>query len=86
MQTMDYITIQTTGNASDFGDTLSPRFGPSGSSNGTTGVYGGDGNSTHTPVDSIEYITIDTTGNGTDFGDLVVARVVGARGMSGNAA
>jgi len=86
MQTMDYITIQTTGNASDFGDTISPRFGPSGSSNGTTGVYGGDGSSTHTPVDSIEYITIDTTGNGTDFGDLVVARVIGARGMSGNAA
>tara|TARA_B100001057_G_scaffold484033_1_gene561529 strand:+ start:403 stop:1593 length:1191 start_codon:yes stop_codon:yes gene_type:complete len=84
MKTMDYVTIQTTGNATDFGDLDQFRDGPSGSSNASRGVisgHGGSGSSTN----SIEYITIDTTGNGVDFGDLVIARNVGAKGMSGAA-
>ena len=63
-------TIQTTGNASDFGDLTVARFGFAGCSNAVRGVFGGgkisNGNSTNT----MDYITIDNTSNATDFGDL----------------
>lgn len=65
--TIDFITISTTGNAADFGDTISGAS--SGSSNATRGVFSGSGN-------TIEYITIATLGNTVDFGDLTVARSV----------
>ena len=84
MKTMDYVTIQTTGNATDFGDLDQFRDGPSGSSNVTRGVISGHGGF-NSFSNNIEYITIDTTGNGTDFGDLLVSRNVGAVGMSGSA-
>jgi len=67
---MDYITIDTTGNAIDFGDLTVGRYSPAGLSSETRGViFGGNisGNSTN----NIDYITIDTTANATDFGDLL---------------
>lgn len=72
---MDYITIGSTGNASDFGDLLS--ISPSnefwnaqaGASNSTRGVFAGGGWYTATNV--MQYITIQSTGNATDFGDLI---------------
>jgi hypothetical protein len=75
VNTIDYITIATTGNASDFGDLSQARFGPNGYSSSTRGVFaGGD---TPTQLNTIDYITIATTGNATDFGDLTVTRVYG---------
>ena len=69
---IDYITIATAGNATDFGDLTDPRdqFGAVGSN--TRGVWGGG--YTH-PVgdgysDVIDYVTIASTGNATDFGNL----------------
>ena len=74
---MQYITIDTTGNATDFGDLLSADTNTywvrqTGCSNGTRGLFGGGGLFNSTNI--IQYITIDTTGNATDFGDLTAAR------------
>ena len=66
---IDYVTIGSTGNASDFGDLTVGRNGVSASSSSTRGVFFG-GNSENT----IDYITIASTGDATNFGDLTVAR------------
>ena len=72
---IDYITIGTTGNATDFGDMTTMHGYAAGSvSNGTRGAWGG-GN-TGTDTNEISYITIATTGNGTDFGDRTVTAYV----------
>ena len=69
--TLDYITIQSTGNATDFGNLIEARYGICGSSNNTRGLkwqgmpYPGTTNGTV----SIDYITIASTGNASDFGD-----------------
>lgn len=78
---IDYITIASTGNATDFGDLASGTSGITGCSNSTRGLFaGGDtvaGAGGETAL--IQYITIATTGNTAAFGDLSAARVeVGA--------
>ena len=70
--TIDYITIATTGNATDFGDLSVARIGPGACSSSARGVFGGGATPTNT--NTIDFITIATTGNATDFGDLTVAR------------
>ena len=72
--TIDYITISSPGNATDFGDTITGKSGRAACSNVTRGIIAG-GSGHH---NEIEYITISTPGNGTDFGDLTVARNRGA--------
>jgi len=73
VDTIDYITIQTLGNATDFGNLTSTRaFGASCASN-TRGLFGGGGGSGGY-VNIIEYITIVTLGDATDFGDLSTTR------------
>jgi len=69
---IDYITINTTGNATDFGDLTSVRFALGSTSSGTNnrGVFGGGQDDGFALVNVIDYITINTTGNATDFGDL----------------
>ncbi len=68
--TIDYITIATTSNATEFGDTVTSR--PSGGlSNQTRCVTAGDADNLG---NTIEYLTIASTGNGTDFGDLTEGR------------
>ena len=66
---IDYITVQSTGDAIDFGDAITKKNSHAGCSNKTRGIYGG-GQGPSGNYNSIEYITIATTGNGTDFGDL----------------
>ena len=68
-------TIQTTGNAADFGDLLNPRSYNGGNCQSTTrGITaGGFSPSAPTRVNSIEYITMASLGNSVDFGDLVTA-------------
>ena len=67
--TIDYITIATLGNASDFGDLTTNRDYHYACSSSTRGVFGG-GNSSPVYTNIIDYITIATTGNATDFGDF----------------
>ena len=69
---MQYITIASTGNATDFGNLLGAITDIAGTSNGPRGVAGAGYDSSASNV--IQYITIATTGNATDFGDLTVAR------------
>ena len=71
VNTMDYITIASTGNATDFGDMNVPTQGHGGCSNSTRGLYfGGVEGGAQQYRNRIEYITIASTGDGTDFGDL----------------
>jgi len=70
-----YITQDTTGNATDFGDLTVGRWGIAGCSNATRGVFAG-GNYGATFTNTIDYITIQTTGNAADFGDMTNGRYV----------
>jgi len=77
VDTLQYITISTTGDATDFGDATTASYMLSGCSNdtGDRGIYGGGYNHDASGVQNfIDYITISTTGAGTDFGDLTSAR------------
>jgi len=65
---IEYVTISTTGNPSDFGDSTQARFGGACFSNQTRGIYAA-GSEGPNDVDTIDYITIATTGNATDFGN-----------------
>jgi hypothetical protein len=71
LDVVQYITIATTGNATDFGNLTVGRNGTSGCSSETRGVFCGGYSSSYSNV--MDYVTIDTTGNATDFGDTVVA-------------
>ena len=68
---IDYITISTLGNATDFGDAaaLGSGYRTTALGNSTRAVYGGAYSNT------IEFVTFSSTGNGTDFGDLIYSRV-----------
>ena len=71
LNVIDYITIATLGNTTDFGDLSIAVAINSGSASPTRGVfYGG---MTTIAQDSISYVTINTTGNTTNFGNLSVA-------------
>jgi len=65
---IQYVTIDTTGNATDFGDLTAGKASISGCSSETRGVF--VGGYTTGWINEMEYITIATTGNATDFGDL----------------
>ena len=69
---MDYVTIATTGNATDFGDNTSTRYNAGGCSSSTRGLTAGgnSGDPNYTNLNVIDYVTIASTGNATDFGDL----------------
>ena len=68
--TIEYVTISTTGNAQDFGDLTEVKSRSAGVSNSTRGIfYTGGTTPIITRVNTIEFITIATTGNATDFGD-----------------
>jgi hypothetical protein len=69
--TIDCITIATTGNAQDFGDLTTLLAGPTSCSNSIRGLFGG-GSPTFTNL--IEYVVITSTGNSVDFGDLTQIR------------
>ena len=69
--TIEYVTIATTGDATDFGDLTNSVKTSAGASNSTRGLVCGGQSPTNTNV--IQYITIASTGNATDFGDRTVA-------------
>ena len=77
---INFITIASTGNAADFGDTLSTAGRNSNSACGdsTRALYSRGILSNATTVNTIEYVTIGELGNTVDFGDLSVARQASA--------
>ena len=71
---IDFITISTTGDATDFGNLLDSKGAHSGCGNETRGLFGGGNPETSSnKTDGIEFITIASTGNGVDFGNLNAA-------------
>jgi len=69
--TIDYVTISTTGNATDFGDCYSTGYTSNSCASTTRGIIGGG-----FPANNvIQYVTISSTGNSQDFGDLTQARL-----------
>lgn len=64
---MDYITILTAGNATDFGNLTTAQYGGKTACSIVRGIiFGG-----HGAPGAIDYITIASVGNATDFGDHV---------------
>ena len=70
---ISYISIATTGNATDFGDLTAARAYISSCASAVRGIFAG-GIVVSTRSNIIDYVTIATTGNAIDFGDLTVAR------------
>ena len=71
---IQYVTINSTGNATDFGDLINGySTNASGALSNSTNERGVVGGGVGT-VNTIQYITINSTGNATDFGDLTIAR------------
>ena len=71
IDTIQFITIASTGNATDFGNLTSARHQCGGNDNSIRGLWGGG--ATPTVLNTIEEITITTTGDAVDFGDLIAA-------------
>ena len=72
--TIDYITIMTTGNASDFGDLTVIKAYMGTATSATRGVFaGGQSPNDSNPTNVIDYVTMATLGNAVDFGDLATA-------------
>jgi hypothetical protein len=67
--TIQYITISTTGNSQDFGDLTQQVFSSASFASDTRGFRAGGGVAP-TNVNNIDYFTISSTGNAFDFGDL----------------
>ena len=81
------VTGLTTGTPYTFAVWATNTYGPSAYSaasnsvtpatptpSGDTGLFGGNGNSSGSYINTIEFIIITSTGNANDFGDLTVAR------------
>ena len=69
--TIDFINIQSTGNAVDFGNMSATIARPGGVANSTRGLLvGGSGPSSPYYLNSIEYITMSSLGNSEDFADV----------------
>ena len=73
--TISYITVQSHGDATDFGDTTASGRGTAGGGNSSTrGIVGGLGYPNNITID---YVEIQTIGNALDFGDLTFSRTAG---------
>ena len=81
---MDYSTITTVGNATDFGNLTVGRNQISGSGSSTRGVFStGQNPGSGGVLDVTDYITIASTSNATDFGDATAAKdACGSAGSS----
>jgi hypothetical protein len=79
---IDYITVSSTGDSTDFGDLTVTRERPGTMANATRAVMCGGyaGGIIHNVMD---YVTIASTGNAADFGDLSRS-VGGIGGLSGD--
>ena len=70
--TIEFVTIASLGNATDFGDLTSTGTQPAGVSSPTRGVFAGRSDGSERDV--IDYVQIMSTGNAVDFGNLLAGR------------
>ena len=68
---IDYVTISSTGNATDFGDLTEIKTLLMSHSSSTRGVWGGG--KTPATTNTIDYVTIASLGNAVDFGDMTIS-------------
>ena len=73
--TIDFVTIASAGNATDFGDLITAISNASFASNSIIGLSMGGSNGS---LNTIEFITIATTGNASLFGELLSTQGEGA--------
>ncbi len=69
VNTIDFVTMASKGDATDFGDLTDNREQLAAASSKTRGIFAG-GYDSPSFFNIIDFITISTTGNATDFGDL----------------
>ena len=69
VDTIDFLTMATKGNATDFGNLTDARNQLGAASSKIRGIFAG-GYDQPVAINIIDYIQIATTGNATDFGDL----------------
>ena len=79
---MDFVTLASTGNASDFGDITTARSGCARAMSTTRGIFAAGG--TPSEVNTIDYITMTAVGNAVDFGDTTALESNGLVGTSSN--
>ena len=79
LKVIDYITIQTKGDAKDFGELLDTTRNVIPACSSTRGIFAGG--YTPTYINVIQFLTISSLGNTSDFGDLTAGRARAA-GMS----
>jgi len=72
VNSIEFVTIASTGNAQDFGDLSVSRREPGSCSSSTRGLFIGGLNPTYQTV--IDFVTLQSQGNAQDFGDLTQAR------------
>ena len=75
VDTIDYVTISSVGNAIDFGDLTKDRRAHAAMADRTRGLTaGGINDGSGSSTDEIDFVTIASTGDAQDFGDLTVSR------------
>ena len=67
---IDFINVDTTGDALDFGNLQNNIRGKAGLASKTRGLFAGG--RTPTDLNTIDFVTIASTGNASDFGDLTI--------------
>jgi len=79
LDVIEYFTIASTSDTTDFGNLSAARANPCSSSmsSDTRGIIAG-GASPSAPINIIEYITNASTGDAADFGDLTATRTLTA--------
>ena len=81
---IQFVTIASQGNATDFGNLTVGRQNPCVSGSQTRAVAAGGGQPSQN-VDTIDYVTIASQGNAVDFGDCTAANNNSSDGGCGNA-
>ncbi len=73
LNNIDFWTITSDGNATDFGDMLAAKQAIGALSSSTRGVIS-SGSDASNAVNVVQFVTMSSTGNALDFGDLTVKR------------
>ena len=82
VDTIDYVTIASTGNAQDFGNLSGKRLLMSAGTSSTRCVWPGGESVGNTANNAMEYVTIASTGDAIDFGDTITSGRFGPGGCS----
>jgi hypothetical protein len=82
VDTIDYVTIATLGNAIDFGNLSGKRMLMSAGTSSTRCVWPGGESVGNTANNAMEYVQIMSTGDAVDFGDTATAGRFGPGGCS----